>query len=344
MRAAEVLTITRVKNAARKNYRYEIRDKAVPGFQVRVYPTGVKTYFMEYKKGKRKRIGDWKDFESIDEAKDAAREIKREYLKTGDVAETKPQKKKSSNGKITFGDFLENDYLDFLEDRVSERRLESAKGNVIRARMQFQDWLEKPVDEIDLEFVTAWRKKRKNQKLQSGKKLSPHTVNRDLNTLKAVLTVAARAGFIPHNPIQYMDTKDSESSKRKRYLKPEEQKRLHKALEETKGRIKPITILALNTGMRRGEIFNLTWKDIDIENRRVFLRSETTKSDKERIIRLNPDALKALQDWNEYQIKYHKRQNKRMLDHHYVFPGPALQGRIQDVGKSWDAFVSKSET
>ena len=46
--------------------------------------------------------------------------------------------------------------------------------------------------------------------------------------------------------------------------------------------VRPIVILAMTTGMRRGEIFQLQWADINFEKGEVTLRADTTKSKKPR--------------------------------------------------------------
>jgi integrase len=48
--------------------------------------------------------------------------------------------------------------------------------------------------------------------------------------------------------------------------------------------------IALSTGFRRGELFNLEWRDIDFRHSRIFLRASTTKNHKSRIVAV-PDFL-----------------------------------------------------
>lgn len=69
---------------------------------------------------------------------------------------------------------------------------------------------------------------------------------------------------------------------RVRYLTSEEEKALREALDKrneiSKDHLKPLVILSLNTGMRRGEVFNLKWSDIDLRNKVLTVEGDTAKS------------------------------------------------------------------
>ncbi len=55
--------------------------------------------------------------------------------------------------------------------------------------------------------------------------------------------------------------------------------------------------LALNTGMRRGEIQSLTWGQIDLEGRRLTVGDSKTAAGRGRAIPLNGNALRTLEAW-----------------------------------------------
>jgi len=50
--------------------------------------------------------------------------------------------------------------------------------------------------------------------------------------------------------------------------------------------LRPILICALDSGMRRGEIFGLKWSDVDFEECVLTIRAFNTKSMKERQVSL----------------------------------------------------------
>jgi integrase len=59
----------------------------------------------------------------------------------------------------------------------------------------------------------------------------------------------------------------------------------------------PLVLLAMNTGLRRGELLSLRWSDINLDARLLTVRAETAKSGKQRHIPLNAEATKVLRTW-----------------------------------------------
>ncbi|MFC1624131.1 tyrosine-type recombinase/integrase [Candidatus Omnitrophota bacterium] len=92
-----------------------------------------------------------------------------------------------------------------------------------------------------------------------AKFVAPSTVNRDLATIKTLFNKAVEWGKIGESPAK--DVKFlPEPQGRVRYLKREE---IQKLLSNCSKRLKPIIIVALFTGMRKGEILDLRWQNID---------------------------------------------------------------------------------
>ncbi|KGQ20757.1 Integrase [Lysobacter dokdonensis DS-58] len=81
-----------------------------------------------------------------------------------------------------------------------------------------------------------------------------------------------------------------------------------------------VVLLAMNTGLRRGELLSLCWSDIDLEARVLTVRAETAKSARQRHIPLNEEATNVLRAWS-------KRSN-----------GPDVFG-VADVKTAWTALT-----
>jgi integrase len=79
----------------------------------------------------------------------------------------------------------------------------------------------------------------------------------------------------------------ADERKRERILTRDEEVRLLAACENRyQKHLRPILICALDTGMRRGEIFSLKWSDVDFEERLLTIRAFNTKTMKERQVSL----------------------------------------------------------
>ncbi len=113
------------------------------------------------------------------------------------------------------------------------------------------------------------------------KKVKPPTVNHELKCLKAMLNKAMEWGIINEYPLSRIKLLKTEN-KRLRFLELEEIERLVSACE---GNIAAIVTLALHTGMRRGEILSLKWRDVDFNHRLITLLR--TKNGEKREIHMN---------------------------------------------------------
>ena len=90
-----------------------------------------------------------------------------------------------------------------------------------------------------------------------------------------------------------------------------------------------IVLLALNAGLRKGEVFNLRWTDLDFVGKHLTVqgegetREEGAKSAQTRYVPLNREALEVLQAWRTAPAEG------------YVFPGRTEGERLDDVKKAW---------
>ena len=125
-------------------------------------------------------------------------------------------------------------------------------------------------------------------KTERIKEVSPATVNRNLACLKCMLNKAIQWGKLEENPFKVVKLL-KENNKRLRYLEREEIVRL---LARCSKRLRSIVVIALNTGMRKGEILGLKWQDIDFKRGIIYLYN--TKNGEKREIPVNEMAKTAL--------------------------------------------------
>ncbi len=90
--------------------------------------------------------------------------------------------------------------------------------------------------------------------------------------------------------------------------------------------IQPLTLVALNTGLRRGELFSLIWRDVDLAGKVLTVQGSSAKSGQTRRVPLNAEAVEVLTAWR-----------KQAADHSagaYVFPGEE-GARLNNVNRGW---------
>ena len=129
---------------------------------------------------------------------------------------------------------------------------------------------------------------------------SPSTLNRETTVLKHIMRRAVVWEYLSRNP--FLDSQGGvlaglkalrEPTGRTRFLSLDEIDRLLAACEASnRVYLKPLAIVAMNTGMRRNEILSLTRKSIDWRNRAALLTE--TKNGEARHVHLNDAALEAL--------------------------------------------------
>ena len=89
--------------------------------------------------------------------------------------------------------------------------------------------------------------------------------------------------------------------------------------------------MAINTGMRRGELFDLKWFDVDFNRRIVHVRQ--SKSGRPRVIPLNSTAqtlLKGLPKTSEYVFPCPKNEKRRVNDVGRQFERAVKNAKIAD--------------
>jgi site-specific recombinase XerD len=126
------------------------------------------------------------------------------------------------------------------------------------------------------------------------------TVNRELNIISHVFAVAAKKWkyTLDKNPVSLVERPKNSKPRTRRIAGEGEEKRIFEALEQCRETYLPIIVrLAVETGMRRGELLAAEWCEID-KNRRTW-RVPDSKSDKPRTVALTPVALEVLDEWSE---------------------------------------------
>jgi len=132
-----------------------------------------------------------------------------------------------------------------------------------------------------------------------------HTINFEIGTLRTVLNMAIKWDYLKENPAKNVVRLKVNDSKPPRFLTVKECQLL---LENSPDELRNIFYVFLNTGMRKAELENLEWADIDFKRRKIKIRRKEFWHPKtgEREIPMNQgtfDLLKKLKAENEKGLK-----------------------------------------
>ena len=154
---------------------------------------------------------------------------------------------------------------------------------------------------------------------------SAQTARHILAALRQVFNFAKRHGlYAGDNPVSLVK-KPVTDSRRLRFLTHDEADRLLAALAERESNVHDMALLALHCGLRAGEIFSLTWGDVDMERDVLILRD--TKSGKTRAAYMTEAVAAMLADI------------VRRGPNDLVFPS-ANGGRIVQISETFNRVVS----
>lgn len=325
---------------------YEVHDIDLKGFMIRVFPSGTMRYVCQYKRGKKINIGTVGIITAA-QAREKAIEILNNVHKG-----IEPIPQKGMNKPKTLREFIESDYKPWV--LAHHKRGDETLAALNRC---FNTMYSKPLIEITPALLEQWRVKRVNAGTAQA------TINRNITTLKAVITKAVEWGFLKENTLRNLKQFKIDRSPKVRYLSVDEEIRLRQALLERENQLKrervsanqwrrtrnyslypefaeneffdylmPMVLISINTGLRRGELFNLTWEMVDISERSLILASEITKNGTSRYIPLNDEA------YNIMKQLYKKSPLKNGL----VFPSKNEQP-FNHVKRSWASLLEKSQ-
>ena len=181
----------------------------------------------------------------------------------------------------------------YLEEhsRVNKRSYDGDRHVMNRLNQAFG---EKALSEITTEDVERFKNRLikegrvKNSK-EKSKPLSVATVNRHLALMSGVFNKARAWGKTKAgNPVTQVQ-KFKENNERVRYLMEEEELGLKEKFPEEYW---PFVEVALHTGMRRGEQFNLHWRDVNFHSRTITI--PRSKSGEMRFVRMNDRVVEIL--------------------------------------------------
>lgn len=116
------------------------------------------------------------------------------------------------------------------------------------------------------------------EEVKTTRERSRASVNRELQILSTVFTLAITRRITAVNPCCEVELLP-ENNRRTRYLLNEEEPRLFDALTGPRAHLRPLVIVAIGTGMRKGDQLNLKWEKVDFQRNVIYVPNSKTGRD-----------------------------------------------------------------
>lgn len=288
-------------------------DTEVKNFGVRVLPSGVRSYFIQYwAEGRRRRytIGQHGPI-TAEQARQQALALLGEVAQGGNPAELRTEERKA----ITLSELASRYLEDYAKDRKKPSSIKEDKRllkDVILPVLGKRKVIDISGPEIE--------------KFHQGLKRTPYQANRALALISKMLNLAERWGIrygMP-NPCRHIDK--FKETKRTRYLTGEELARLGATLANAENEgTEPLSVitairLLMFTGCRLNEILTLKWEYVDFEQGCLNIPDSKTGA---KTVPLGMLALDILQ------------KAFRLDDNSYVCFGAKAGGHLVGLPKAW---------
>lgn len=131
------------------------------------------------------------------------------------------------------------------------------------------------------------------------------SVNRELELLRAMLNFAKAEGLLIKSPFDHGVKLISSAAEveRDRVLSADEEARLLATCTGRRHHLRSLIIVAVDTAMRRGELFKLQWKDVNLPNRELTVIAANAKTERARTVGLTTRAQEELYELWEKSAK-----------------------------------------
>ncbi|KGM52093.1 hypothetical protein N792_07070 [Lysobacter concretionis Ko07 = DSM 16239] len=350
MKVSRKLSPAVVEGAKPEGDPYRVWDTQVPQLFLRVQPSGVKSFNVQWSRTSSRSLGKWPGV-TVEAARKKARDGLVETDKHGAPLAVIQASKPVADKPLTLREFVEGDYQEWVK-----HELKRGTEAVNRILSVFAKLAATPLPDIDQKAVESIITARRRKGVTTA------TTNRDLAGIKAALAKAVEWKLLKVHPLTGVKPSRVTTGNVVRYLTTDEAKALrealaareatrrasrerHNAWHEARGtaghplwpddgftdHLAPMVLLAMNTGLRRGELFGLEWKTVNLAANMLTVTAASAKSEKTRHVPLNIEASDVLTRWK-------KQSDGTGL----VFPSEG-GARMGSIKKSWAGLTTDAK-
>ncbi len=294
-----------------------IWDSELKGFGVRIFPTGRRTYFVQYRtqfgSTRRKKIG-VHGVTTAELARDEAKKL------LGEVAKGEDPSKDFQKAKLkpTFEE-LAHEYLTVYA-KPNKKPKSYREDEKMLEGIILKKWKGKKVEEITSYDV---------QHLHHELRETLYMANRVRALLSKMFNLAIHWHWVSVNPVEGVSK--YQEQKRDRWLNDQELQNLYDVLDlyHNQSVANAIRLLVL-TGSRRNEVLGAKWEQFDLEKGVWTKPSHTTKQKKTEHLPLSTQVVSLLKSIKEEATGT------------YLFPGNVEGKPLQDIKKAWKSIITRA--
>lgn len=192
--------------------------------------------------------------------------------------------------EITFSCLFENHYKPHIKRK-------DKKSTFDREVILYEKWLKPFLGDVKLNLISRISLNSLLDKMEKAH-LSNRSKNYAIALTRQIFNFAIKYNlFVGINPASRFDELKKDDNKRMRFLKDEELNNLLSEIKKHSYSVYLMALISADCGLRAGEIFKLTWADIDIQGRLLFLKDTKNGSDRHAYIskRVQEELLKLKQ-------------------------------------------------
>jgi integrase len=271
--------------------------------------------YQKYKDTDGESIGPW--FVKYPYKKDKA--TKKIKYKTEKVGPSKKLAQRVYNKK--YEEYKKREHLDWEEEKhwtfnelvdwylkLPDVKRRVYYRNIVTYCEKWKKYLQDALlDDIKPSMIERYREERSKQTVYNNErackhKVSPATINKEVSILKRMFNLAIREDLAAKNPCWKVG-RLPENNERKRILSKVE---LDKLVDGLPQHASDIVLTAYFTGMRAGEIFDLTWNKVNLEEGYIELEPEDTKTKNPRRVYFNDVVLEIFTRLDKVRYLNHK--------------------------------------
>jgi integrase len=298
--------------------RIEVWDTEVTGFFARVYPTGKKTYFLQFRNKDREsrkvKIGVHGSI-TTELAREQAVKLSLEIAGGGDPSVKTVVKEDHLHTMAELGEKYLALHAQSNKAPKSIKEDTAILKNIILKR--FADVNVESMTTLDL------------QNLQTDLQKTPYRANRTRSLLHKMFKLAISWGWRLDNPVTGVSK--YKEFKRHRWLDDEEVKRLFDVLETYHNQsVANIVRLLLLTGSRYNEVVSATWDQFDVEKGVWTKPAHSTKQRTMQHVPLSSAVIEMLKDM------------KDEAESVFLFPGKVPGKPMKDIKKAWHTIRTRA--